>query len=124
MWKGDASAKGLYANESTLTPAQVNVNQFGRAGTFQADGLLVAQPLYLANLPISGGTHNVIILATEHDSIYAVDADNPGAGSLWERHYLDAAAGLASLPDNFGGERPWAARWGLPARLSSIPQPG
>ena len=51
MWKGDSSAKGLYGSESTLTPAQVNVNQFGRLGTFQADGLLMAQPLYLANLP-------------------------------------------------------------------------
>jgi hypothetical protein len=103
MWKGDSSAKGLYGSESTLTPAQVNVNQFGRLGTFQADGLLMAQPLYLANLSIGGGTHNVIILTTEHNSVYAFDADNPGAGSLWERHYLDATSGVSPLPDNFGG---------------------
>ena len=45
----------------------------------------------------------MIILATEHNSVYALDADNPGAGSLWERHYLDATAGMAPLPDNFGG---------------------
>ena len=50
MWKGDTSEKGLYSNEMTLTPANVNVSQFGRLGSFQTDGLLVAQPLYLANL--------------------------------------------------------------------------
>ena len=121
MWKGDSSAKGLYGNESTLTPALVNVNQFGRLGTFQADGLLMAQPLYLANLSIGGGTHNVIILTTEHNSVYALDADNPGAGSLWERHYLDSTAGVPPLPDNFGGRTTLGARLGSPARHSSIP---
>src|SRR5437588_3150595 len=103
MWKGDPSGKGLYSSEATLTPANVNVNQFGKLGTFQADGLILAQPLYVANLTMGSGTHNVIILATEHDSIYAVDADNPAAGSLWERHYLDPNAGVVPLPDNFGG---------------------
>jgi len=103
MWKGDTSGKGLYSSETTLNPANVNVNQFGKLGSFQTDGLILAQPLYLANLAIGSGTHNVIILATEHDSIYAVDADNPAAGSLWERHYVDATAGIAPLPDNFGG---------------------
>ena len=45
----------------------------------------------------------MIILTTEHNSVYAFDADNPGAGSLWERHYLDATSGVSPLPDNFGG---------------------
>src|SRR5712675_504073 len=58
MWKADVSGKGLYANEGTLTPALVNVSQFGKLGTFQADGLLIAQPLYAANLTIGGGSHN------------------------------------------------------------------
>jgi len=103
MWKGDVSGKGLYPNETILTPAQVNVNQFGKLGSFQADGLLIAQPLYVASLPVRGATHNVIILTTEHDSVYAIDADNPAAGPLWERHYLDASSGVTPLSDNFGG---------------------
>ena len=45
----------------------------------------------------------MIILVTEHDSVYAIDADNPAAGPLWQRHYVDAANGVAPLPDNFGG---------------------
>src|ERR1700719_1636702 len=68
MWKGDNSEKGLYSTETTLTPANVNVGQFGRLGSFKADGLLMAQLLYIAKLDMGqAGTHNVIILATEND---------------------------------------------------------
>jgi hypothetical protein len=104
MWKGDASENGLYSDETTLTPADVNVGQFGLVGSFQADGLIVAQPLYVANVDMGqAGTHNVIVLATEHDSVYAIDADNLGAAPLWQRNYLDPANGIVPLPDNFGG---------------------
>ena len=51
----------------------------------------------------AAGTHNIIILATEHDSVYALDADNLAAGPLWVRHYLDPANGITTMPDNFGG---------------------
>lgn len=104
MWKGDASGKGLYASETTLTPANVNGSQFGRLGSFLADGLIFAQPLYVRGVDTGGGQkRDLVIVATEHDSIYALDANNLGAGSIWERHYLDANAGIATLPDNFGG---------------------
>ncbi|HEY1262773.1 MAG TPA: hypothetical protein VGF06_04565, partial [Terriglobales bacterium] len=104
QWKGSTTGNGLYSSETALTPASVNVNQFGKLGGFQADGLMVAQPLYVSNVDIEGGgTHNIIIIVTEHDSIYALDADNPGAGPLWHRNYLDPANGVTSLPDNFGG---------------------
>ena len=103
MWKGDASGSGLYASETTLTPANVNSTQFGKVGSFQVDGLIVAQPLYVSNLNIGGATHNAIIVATEHDSVYAFDVDAPGSAPLWERHYLDEANGITTMPDNFGG---------------------
>jgi len=104
MWKGDPSENGLYGSETTLTPANVNVNQFGRIGSFQADGLVIAQPLFLSSLDIGdGSTHDVVIVATEHDSVYAVDAKNPGGGSLWERHYVDPSSGVTTMADNFGG---------------------
>jgi len=103
-WKGDNSRSGLYSNETTLTPTNVNVNQFGKVSSFQGDGIPIAQPLYISNVDMgTAGTHNVIIIATEHDSVYALDADNLSAGPLWERHYLDAANGVTTLPDNFGG---------------------
>lgn len=103
MWKGDLSRKGLY-NETTLTPANVNPAQFGKLGTFHADGLLIAQPLFLANLDMGPlGTHNVMIVASEHDSVFAFDIDHPSAASLWERHYVDPSQGITPAPDNFGG---------------------
>lgn len=114
MWKGDPSEKGLYPNETTLTPGNVNVTQFGRLGSFQADGLLVAQPLYLPSLDMGqAGMHNVIILASEHDSIFAIDADNPGAGPLWQRSYLDPPNGVTTLPDNFGGRSTFDGEVGI-----------
>ena len=42
MWKGDSSASGLFGAETTLTPSNVNVNQFGKVATFQADGMVMA----------------------------------------------------------------------------------
>jgi hypothetical protein len=102
-WKGDNSGNGVYAGETTLTTTNVNPGQFGAVGSFHADGLLIAQPLYIANVPMQGGTHNIILLASEHDSVYALDADNLNAAPLWERHYLDAGQGITPMPDNFGG---------------------
>jgi hypothetical protein len=114
QWKGDASESGLYSQETTLTPNNVNVAGFGRLGSFKADGLVMAQPLYVANLKMDlSGTRNVIIIATENDSVYAVDADNPGAGSLWERHYVDPAHGITTLPDTFGGRSTFAGQVGI-----------
>jgi hypothetical protein len=66
---------GLNSKETTLTPTNVNVNTFGKLFTLAVDGLVDAQPLYLSAVPISGGTHNVLIVATENDSVYAFDAD-------------------------------------------------
>ena len=104
MWKGDSSESGLYAAETTLTPANVNVNQFGRVASFQADGIVMAQPLFVSALDLGdGATHDVIIVATEHDSVYAIDAGNPGGGPLLERHYVDPASGVTTMADMFGG---------------------
>ena len=105
MWKGDPSETGLYSNETSLTPANVNVSQFGKLGSFQADGIVMGQPLYVSQLDMgAAGTHDVIIFATENDSVYAIDAANPGAPAFWERQYLDPANGVTTLPDSFGGQ--------------------
>lgn len=114
QWKGDASRKGLYSQETTLTTSNVNVAAFGRLGSFKADGIVMAQPLYVANVKMDQtGIHNVILIATENDSVYAMDADNPGAGSLWERHYVDPAKGITTLPDNFGGRTTLGGQVGI-----------
>jgi len=82
---------GANLNEKILTPKNVNVRQFGKLGAFKVDGPVYAQPLYVPNLDVPGkGRHNVLYVATEHDSVYAFDADRPGDAPLWQVSFLDA----------------------------------
>src|SRR5499427_8104858 len=107
----DNARSGAYTSEMTLTPANVNVNTFGRLFGYPVDGRIYAQPLYVPNLTIPGkGTHNVVFVATEHDSLYAFDADNPnaatGGGLLWQRSFIDPANGITTMPaaETFSGD--------------------
>ncbi len=72
---------GLNNKETTLTAANVNSTTFGKLFTVPADGLVDAQPLYVSAVTISGVTHNLLIVATEHASVYAYDADT--GANLW-----------------------------------------
>jgi hypothetical protein len=76
---------GANLAETTLNTSNVNVGQFGKLFTRAVDGFLYAQPLFMSGLAIpQKGTHNVVFLATEHNSVYAYDADDPNASSpLW-----------------------------------------
>jgi hypothetical protein len=72
---------GQNTNETILTPANVNSTKFGKLGEFAVIGKVDAQPLYLSNLSIQGGTKNVLYVATEHGCVYAFDADSIGASA-------------------------------------------
>jgi hypothetical protein len=74
---------GWNAQESILTSANVNVHTFGKLFALHVDGKVDAQPLYMSGVKVPGkGTHNVLFVATEHDSVYAFDANRYGA-PLW-----------------------------------------
>jgi hypothetical protein len=96
----DNARTGLNPNESILNTSNVNTGSFGKVFSQSVDGQIYAQPLYMAGITISGkGTHNVIFVATENDSVYAFDADNNGgvnASPLWKVSLLDGAHGAAS----------------------------
>lgn len=81
-FKNDAARTGLFATETTLTPANVNSTSFGLLHNTQVDGKVDAQPLYLSQLNIGGTAHNVVYVATEHASVYAIDADS--GTTLWK----------------------------------------
>ncbi|HEX4677051.1 MAG TPA: hypothetical protein VH209_17065, partial [Steroidobacteraceae bacterium] len=74
-FKNDVARSGQYLAETTLTLANVNSTSFGLLHTVMVDGKVDAQPLYLAQVPIAGAAHNVAFVATEHGSVYAIDAD-------------------------------------------------
>jgi Bacterial Ig-like domain (group 3)/MBG domain (YGX type) len=67
---------GANLQETILTPANVNSNTFGKLFTVPTDGEVYAQPLYVSNLAIAGGTHNVVFVASMRNTVYAIDADN------------------------------------------------
>jgi hypothetical protein len=81
-YHNDNARTGQNLNEVILTPTTVKSSNFGRLATLSTDGKVDAQPLYVSGVLIPGkGAHNVLIVASEHDTVYAFDADS-GAG-LW-----------------------------------------
>lgn len=95
-YKNDLSRTGQYTNETILNTNNVNQNQFGKRVEYTVDGQVYAQPLYLPNVNIGGTTHNVVFVATEHDSLYAFDADQisptPISTFLWHRSFINPPA--------------------------------
>jgi hypothetical protein len=86
---------GATLNEKALTPQNVNVKQFGKLGAFKVDGAVYAQPLFVPGVEVPGkGTHDILYVATEHDSVYAFDASRPGDPPLWQVSFLDKAKGV------------------------------
>ena len=96
----DLYQSGVNSNERILTPDNVKAG-FGPLFTCDIDGQAYAQPLYLSNVPISGQTHNVVYVATCHDSVYAFDADHGGA-PLWHVSFVSPATGsnITPVPNN------------------------
>jgi hypothetical protein len=86
-YHNDRARTGQNMAETTLTPANVNSSTFGKLFLATLDGLVDAQPLYVSGLSLPNqGTHNVLIAATENDSMYALDADT--GTTLWHTSLL------------------------------------
>ena len=86
-WHNDSFRTGQNLTEAILTPANVNSASFGLLAKVAVDGKVDAQPLYVSALNVQGkGRHNVLFIATEHDTLYALDADS--GAILWQKSLL------------------------------------
>src|ERR1039457_1150644 len=75
---------GANLSENVLTVSNVSTSQFGKLFSRAVDGQIYAQPLYVSGLTISNKLRNVVYVATEHNSVYAFDADDPStSNALW-----------------------------------------
>ena len=92
----DHGRTGANLSETVLTTTTVNVSQFGKLFERTVDDEIYGQPLYVPGVTIPGlGVRNVVYVATNNDSVYAFDADNPAATApLWRVTYTNPAANI------------------------------
>jgi hypothetical protein len=104
-WHNDNSRTGQNVKETNLTTVNVNSTQFGKKFSLAVDQQIYAQPLFVSNLSIPGkGTHNVVFVATENDSVYAFDGNGQPKTPLWHVNFTNAGNGITAVPcrDNGG----------------------
>jgi len=112
-WHYDNSRTSANTSETKLTPSNVNSSSFGKLFTDPVDGIVSGQPFYLPNVNIPGqGVHNVVYVATMHDSVYALDADDASDPTpLWMTSILSySAPGATTVPTSVkrdGGTTGW-----------------
>jgi hypothetical protein len=99
-YHNDIARTGQNTTETKLTQANVNSTTFGLLHNLSVDGRVDAEPLYLSQLSVSGGAHNVVFIVTEHDSAYAFDSDT--GAQLWKVSLL--GSGETSSDDRGCGQ--------------------
>ena len=96
----DNRRSGANLDETILTPQNVKSPGFGKQFTLPVDGDVLAQPLFVPRLEIPGkGSHDVLFIATERDSVYAFDAGAQGP-PLWRVSFINPAAGIDTVRPN------------------------
>jgi len=98
-YHNDLSRDGVNAQEYALTTANVATATFGKLFSCATDGAMYAQPLWVANLPMQSGTHNVIFEATTHDTVFAFDADANPCVKYWSTSLLGSGETWVSNSD-------------------------
>ncbi len=106
-YHNDLARDGANTHEFALTTANVNTAQFGKLFSCSTDGAVYAQPLWVAGVMIGGARHNVVLVATAHDSLFAFDADASPCMTLWTVRLIDTnhggLAGETTVPSGTSG---------------------
>ncbi len=95
-YHNDLARDGANTQEYALTTSNVNTATFSKLFSCTADGAIYAQPLWIANLTINGAKHNVVFVATEHDSLFAFEGDANPCVTLWKVSLIDTNHGATS----------------------------
>jgi hypothetical protein len=106
-FQNDNGHTGQNLQENVLTTGNVNESQFGLLSSYAVDGQVYAQPLYVAGVNLGGYRNmhrrrkaNVVYVATEHDSVYAFDADNLSSPPLWQISFINPSSGITTVPSS------------------------
>ncbi len=97
-WRNDPGLTGQNRQELALNPATLATGLFGKISSCAVDGQVYAQPLYLPGLTDGSSIRNVVYVATQHNSVYAFDADATPCRQIWTRSFLDDASGASPVP--------------------------
>jgi hypothetical protein len=106
-YHNDLARDGANSQEYALTTGNVNSTSFGKLASCAVDGAIYGQPLWAANVTLSGVKHNVVFVTTQHDSVFAFDADSNSCTKLWSISLIDSAhggtSGETSVPSSLVG---------------------
>lgn len=102
-YHNDLASTGQYLTEPLLSATNVNSTNFGKLFSYSVDGQVYTQPLYMSGVSITSGsyqgTRNVVFIATEHDSVYAFDADGTtGSNALWQTSFINPSNNVTTVP--------------------------
>jgi hypothetical protein len=95
-YHNDNARDGINTREFALSSSTVATSTFGKLFSCAVNGAVYAQPLWMKGVSIAGGTHNVIVVATQHDSVYVFDADAKPCVTYWHVNLLDTLHGGTS----------------------------
>jgi len=98
-YHNDVARDGVNTTEYALTTANVNGSTFGKLFSCQADAAIYTQPLWVSNFTIGGAKHNIVVVATMHDTVYVFDADASPCVTFWHTQFIPSGETFYTAAD-------------------------